>query len=630
MTPDLSRRALIASGLTVPAAAAAASPAAASPASASPAQPRAAAAGGPFDADSPRFTLAVLPDTQYLFDADAADPAPLAATLAWLREHRAEENIAFLAHLGDVTEHGTEAETALAARVFDTELPPGRRNLPHAVVAGNHDVSGEDTRGATPFLHHFGPGRAARVPTHRGSSPDGYSSHHVVRAGGRDWLVLALDWRLSEAGLAWAGRVLDENPSLPTVLVSHELVSADGGDGTAQLSEYGRRLWEELVRGRDQVFLTLNGHFWPVGRTVLTNDAGNPVHAHLANYQDRYYGGAAALRLYRFDLERGVVDVETFSPWLRSVPEEERTPLQREEVERTSGADRFSFELVPARRFAGFAPPVVPDPRPAPTVVGPHTAAYWRFDALPGAAEGAVVAAGTVVEDLSGNGNDLTARLIGAGTAGALTWSAEHHDGQPAHASLRFDGRKDPDGGAVLETAPGAPLNSETFLSGFTIEVFLKLPDPFTGDHAWMGVLSWEGRNGDAGKTQGYSPDEPTCSLNVSPERFLQFVLYPELDDLNPTSWTHALDPGRWVHVAIVNDGRRSVVHVEGSRTARNPSTLARGIATLGKPFALGATQSEEVFGQGFHGWVGDVRISSRALEPGEFLSAPVTATRED
>ena len=49
---------------------------------------------------------------------------------------------------------------------------------------------------------------------------------------------------------------------------------------------------------------------------MLTNDAGNPVHLHITNYQDRYYGGAGMVRHYTFDLARGVIDVETFSPWL--------------------------------------------------------------------------------------------------------------------------------------------------------------------------------------------------------------------------------------------------------------------------------------------------------------------------
>ncbi len=164
-----------------------------------------------------------------------------------------------------------------------------------------------------------------------------------------------------------------------------------------------------------------------------------------------------------------------------------------------------------------------------------------------------------------------------------LTWSADHHQAQPAHASLRFGGGRNPDRGAVLRTSATAPLTRARFESGYTIETFIKLPDPFEGDHAFMGILSWEGRSGDAGKTSGWSPDEPTCSLNLSGERFLQFVVYPVDRDADPTSWSHALPVGRWTHVAVVNDGRRTVTYVDGSRIARNADEDSRGITTLGK-----------------------------------------------
>nr|WP_257040503.1 LamG domain-containing protein [Streptomyces sp. OK228] len=203
----------------------------------------------------------------------------------------------------------------------------------------------------------------------------------------------------------------------------------------------------------------------------------------------------------------------------------------------------------------------------------------------------------------------------------ALTWSADHHPGQPAHASLRFDGGKSPDRGAVLTTAAGAALNSEKFTGGYTIETYLMLPEPFEGDHSWMGILSWEGRNGDAGKTTGWSPLEPTCSLNLSPERFLQFVVYPYKQDADPTSWSHAVPVGRWMHIALVNDGRRTVMYVDGSKIARNPSQPSTGITTLGKPFVIGATQFDERFGQGFYGWIGDTRVVNRALATRDFLT---------
>ncbi|GGK97542.1 LamG-like jellyroll fold domain-containing protein [Mangrovihabitans endophyticus] len=555
----------------------------------------------------------MLPDTQYLFDADSADPAPLRETFRYLLEHRADANIAFMTHLGDVTEHGTAEEIGLAARTFRSL--DGR--MPYSVLAGNHDVnsSTDDQRGDSAYLDAFGPARYAGMPTFLGASPDGYNSAHLLSAAGRQWLVLALDWRISDGGLAWAQRILDEHPRVPAVLTTHDLAFADDA-GRASLSDNGRRLWDRLINDNDQIFLTLNGHFWPPGRTVLTNAAGHDVHVHITNYQDRYYGGAAMIRLYTFDLARNVIDVETFSPWFLSHAPAARTPLEAETVELTGPADRFSLAVDFDARFAAFDPPALPAPIPAARLVDRHTVGYWRFDG-----DGQSVADGAVVRDLSGKGNHLTVRRLATSGPDMLTLSADHHPAQPAHASVRFDGGKSPDRGALLATAPHAALNGMTFEDGYTFEVFLKLPDPFVGDHAWMGIFSWEGRSGDAGKSSGWSPLECTCSLNLSPERFLQYVVYPADRDADPTSWSHALPVGRWMHVAVVNDGRHTVVWVDKSPIVRNPSQRSHGIATLGRPFVLGATSFDLQYGQGFYGWLGDVRITDRALPARRFLA---------
>ncbi|PNG91521.1 LamG-like jellyroll fold domain-containing protein [Streptomyces malaysiensis] len=578
--------------------------------------------GHRYDQDSPRFSLAVLPDTQYLFDADSSDPEPLRATFRYLVSQREDANIAFMTHLGDVTEHGSRDEIALAASTFGTI----HGKVPYSVLAGNHDIdsSTDDQRGDSAYLDAFGPRRFSAMPTFGGASSDGYNSYHVLTAGGREWLVLALDWRLSASGLSWAQKVLDAHPTLPAILTTHDLVWADD-EGSAQLSDNGRRLWDGLIRGNDQIFLALGGHYWPPGRTVLTNDEGNDVHVHITNYQDRYYGGAGMIRLYAFDLVRNVIDVETFSPWFLSRDPEKRTPLEAETIELTGPTDRFSLGIDFERRFSGFAPVVPRKPRPASEVMPRGTLAYWRFDASGTASRTGAdgpVGTETVVRDLSGHGNDLRVTRLHDSKPEILTWSGDHHRDQPAHASLRFDGGKAPDRGATLTTSATAPLNSEKFTSGYTIETFIKLPEPFEGDHAWMGILSWEGRNGDAGKTTGWSPDEPTCSLNVTPERFLQFVVYPQVQDADPTSWSHALPVGRWTHIAVVNDGHHTVVYVDGSKIARNPGQPSTGIATLGKPFVIGATQFQEKFGQGFYGWIGDTRIVKRALAPKDFMTS--------
>lgn len=124
-----------------------------------------------FDEESPRFAIAVLPDTQYLFDQDSSDPAPLRQTFSYLAGERADANIAFMTHLGDVTEHGSELEITLADRTF--RALDGR--VPYSVLAGNHDInsSTDDQRGTTAYLKAFGPGRFRHEPTFGGASPDG-------------------------------------------------------------------------------------------------------------------------------------------------------------------------------------------------------------------------------------------------------------------------------------------------------------------------------------------------------------------------------------------------------------------------------------------------------------------------
>jgi hypothetical protein len=564
------------------------------------------------DPDSPRFTVAVMPDTQYLFDADRIHPAPLAASLRYLLDNGRAQNIVFLAHLGDLTENGQPGEMDRISEVWDTL---DRHGVAYSVVAGNHDVGGgtNDQRGTTPYLAHFGPKRFAHVPGFGGATTDGYNTYHVFQAGGRQWLLLALDWRPSSGGIAWARDVIARHPKTPVILTTHELVYADSGDGHAQLSDFGQGLWDGLIKDEDQIFLTLNGHFWPPGRTTLQNKAGNDVHLHITNYQNRYYGGAAMIRLYHVDLARDTIDVETISPWILGQSERDRNGLEREELELTGDADRFAVSIDFARRFHGFDPVPVPPVRPARAELVPGTVAYWRFDTKP---DGASVPNGTRFADLSGHGNDLTAITGG----GPLVWSGEHHTNQPSHASLRFAGGQKPFRGGYLETVPKAPLNTATLPHGYTIEVFFKLPADWNpGDNAWSGLLSRWGLAAEAGKPDG-DPQEPIATLSVSDGHGLQWAIYPLNQSGASTNWGHELPLDQWWHVAVVNDGQHTIMYVDGCELVRNPATPAVGITTLGRPWMVGGYEYGGTLNQLFNGWIGDVRIVDRPLRVDQFM----------
>lgn len=55
---------------------------------------------------SGKFTIAVIPDTQYLFDEDRGNRTVVEKSLQWIVEHGREKNIVFTVHLGDIVNNG--------------------------------------------------------------------------------------------------------------------------------------------------------------------------------------------------------------------------------------------------------------------------------------------------------------------------------------------------------------------------------------------------------------------------------------------------------------------------------------------------------------------------------------------
>jgi hypothetical protein len=588
------------------------------------------------DSTSQQFTIAVMPDTQFLYwgSQNSINRTPQEESFRYIVNNSGNasgNNIVFMAHLGDLTEDADASSFAEVDKAFDLL---DARGVAYSVVAGNHDVSGDDSRGSTPYLKTMGPQRFKHSPSFAGSDPTGYNTAHIFRAAGREWLLLAMDWRTTAQGFVWANQVIKDHPKLPVILTTHEIVGSvyddnvypyESGDpeNNAVFSSYGQQVWDELINDNDQIFLTLNGHYWPPGRMTKPNAAGHDVHLHIANYQNRYFGGAAMLRLYHFDLERNTIDVETLAPWVLAQPPAERTTLAAQEAWLTTPVDNFATAIDFEERFAGFAPVPARPARPARQVLVPGTLAYWRFDA--GGANGTPVSTAQTVRDLSGHGNDLTLATVPGSAADALTWSDDHHPDQPAHASLRFVGGKNPLHGGYLTTAAAAALNAETFNRGYTIEAFVKFPlDWDATNNGWMSVLGRRGAAGQAGKSgRNTDPQEPVAALSISNNgREPQFNIYPLNQTYPTTNWGHGLVEEQWWHVAVVNDGKHTIMYVESSPVVDNPSTVSIGLATLGLPWLLGGHEYAGVVDQVFHGWIGDVRIVNRPLPSREFMTA--------
>jgi hypothetical protein len=588
------------------------------------------------DPNSLQFTLAVMPDTQFLYFDQSIKPEPQLASFRYVLDGAnnfgdTSENIVFLAHLGDMTEDGLASEFAHVSDAFDFL---DRNGVAYSVLAGNHDVNSgtDDQRGPTPYLDNFGPQRFQKSPTFIGASPGGYNTAHIFTAAGMQWLLLAMDWRTSSTGFAWANQIIQQHPKLPVILTTHEIAGPTYSDDVypyqsgdpnndAALSGYGQQVWDTLINDNNQIFLTLNGHYWPPGRLTMKNAAGNDVFIHITNYQNRYYGGAAMMRLYHFDLARNTIDVETIAPWILDQPAEQRNLLAAQEARLTTPVDYFSLDIDFAERFSAFIPIPKRPGRTAKKMLVPGTLAYWRFDH--GGKPGTPFTSGQTIPDQSGNGNDFSVLQTVPGSASnVLLWSAEFHPDQPGHNSLYFGGGQNPLNGAWLETAANAPLNTETFPYGYTFEAFVKLPLSWnSANNSWAAIISRWGESGQAGKSGGNTdPNEPIVTLSLSNGREPQWCVYPlNLTD-ESTNWGQGLPQDTWWHLAVVNDGAHTVMYVEGCETVDNPSTKAVGLTQLALPWALGGYEYGGSINQIFHGYIGDVRIVNRPLSPDEFM----------
>src|SRR5262249_14810497 len=130
--------------------------------------------------DRPRFTIAVMPDTQFLYwgSQNSINSAPQEESFRYIINHSRgdENNVVFMAHLGDLTQDADPSSFQAVGQAF-TMLDS--HNVAYSVLAGNHDVSGNDTRGTTPYLQTLGPQRFRHSPSFAGSDASGYNTAHI-------------------------------------------------------------------------------------------------------------------------------------------------------------------------------------------------------------------------------------------------------------------------------------------------------------------------------------------------------------------------------------------------------------------------------------------------------------------
>ncbi|WP_431836129.1 metallophosphoesterase [Cellulomonas sp. Y8] len=639
---------------------------AAAPPAASAAAPAAVPAAAS-DEPGSRFTLAVLPDTQFYsrYSADQFLPRygtdPFREQTRFLVEHADELNIPFVTHLGDVVDRvGQTAEWQAADTAMRTLEEGG---LPYSILPGNHDVrNSDDTLDDTdydpanePFLQYFGPARAATQATYGGSDPTGLSQYHVFEAEGQEFMVLALAWRVSDQTMQWAKDAMAAHPDVPVILTTHSLLNIGPDQTSPRDTEYGEELWDKLIRSSDQIFLTFNGHFHGATQQTRTNDFGHSVTNVLIDYQMAYEGGNGYLGLVEFDLAHDTVTMQTASPWVTAKPQETLTSYDQPFLDGPN--QRFTLDLDFSERFAGFDPDFGPGAGVWPSLtqrardvlldgfVGPDpvttelpgnaldfaeaegTVAHWRMNDLP---TGVLPEGGTIPDVAAGN--DLTRATIAASgsataQAGDVTIVRDDVHGYSSDGAAVCFANSSAARFSYLTTASDAPVNAETFPEGYTIETFLQL------DPTWdAGVNGWSKavvRSGDRSQLPGmpWSQWDYTASpvaLGISNLREFQFTEVPIATTKGDrTAWSGEIMVDSWSHVAIVNDPASSTttMYIDGAPVLRNATDTLGHSVQADMPWLLGSDWVDGAARNGWNGCIGETRVIDRPTGPAEWLT---------
>ncbi|MET0736370.1 MAG: PKD domain-containing protein [Microbacterium sp.] len=289
----------------------------------------------PGSTDEEPFTFVVIPDTQNYSDGLQAT---ITAQAQWILDSRASLNTVFAAQVGDLVGDWFIPRqwnnVSNGFRVLDDG------GMPNTVVPGNHDFD-NSTGDMGPFNTYFpstrysaaswntattryggylGQNQFGADPVDRGNA----DSYALFTAGGRDFLLLNLEWEAPQVVLDWADRVLDAHPDRIAIMATHGFLTVDGNrrasaqrpGGTSQ-----QGLWQNFVSTHCQIRLVVSGHehAGDLGESRRTdaNACGEPVHQILSDYQSRANGGNGWLRYYTFDPAAGTMRATTYSPTLQ-------------------------------------------------------------------------------------------------------------------------------------------------------------------------------------------------------------------------------------------------------------------------------------------------------------------------
>lgn len=282
------------------------------------------------------FTIMVVPDTQYY---SQKYPEIFHKQIQWIADNVKTYNVPLVLQLGDITETSSDAEWQVAKEAF--ARLDGK--VPYVLTPGNHDYGGrlQVLAKRSPMSTFFPVAHFAKMPTFRGvydAEPQkSDNSCHTFTAGGRKWLVLALEFAPRNDVVRWAGDVCAKHADHSVIIITHAYLEAKTNQRIAFTGGYGYKptpaapgqppaekpdvnlgveLWEKLASQHANVAMVLCGHTSYTNHKRDTGIAGNTVHEVVVDYQRDVNGGNGWMRLLQFLPDGRTVRTRDYSPTL--------------------------------------------------------------------------------------------------------------------------------------------------------------------------------------------------------------------------------------------------------------------------------------------------------------------------
>ena len=274
------------------------------------------------------FYITIFPDTQSSVNWKRS---VVTNQIDWIINNKDILDIRFVGHVGDLVAEWDQDLTEWDF-IQDEMGQLGTAGIPYSILPGNHDYA-QMTRNNTMLNSYFPLSTFSSMPTYEGSyNNDSDNTYHILNVGGKELLIISLEFGPRDAVVNWANGILQANPNKKAIIITHAYINTDGellssGMDHAASNGYnlgvdvndGDELWNNLIYPNNNVAFVICGHDGTPtdgsGRRESTHENEAPVHQFLTNYQ--YYSPIAnGSYFFLLHFTEDSVEVRTYSSYL--------------------------------------------------------------------------------------------------------------------------------------------------------------------------------------------------------------------------------------------------------------------------------------------------------------------------